>query len=234
MSDFALCFLFAAEPCINQREDANWRSIIRLRLHNLLLLRTNRAECGARFILVLLHPRKQAAPKAGLKRRRVGAKQSAFAEYTKRGFGCRRITFRQGTDEPDIGDALHRLGIFGANLIDRLVERSSVGFPIEESEATCSLGLRVISFDRQRAIQRGNLLSIPMQKLVAECELLKGEEVPWVQFHRVLKIAHSLLLRASAAGDISSQFEDPGSVGQCAADDAELSQRAVVITICLV
>src|SRR6266436_738386 len=136
--------------------------------------------------------------------------------------------FRQRTDEPDISDALQRLRVCGANLIDRLVKRLSVGFPVEESESTRSLGLRVIWFDRQRAIQRGNLLSIPMQKLVAECELLKGEEVTRIQFHRVLKIPHSLLLRASAAGDISSQFEDPGSIGHCAADDVELIQRAVV------
>src|SRR5437762_13801328 len=142
--------------------------------------------------------------------------------------------FRQCTDEPDISDALQRLRVCGANLIDRLVERLSVGFPVEESESTRSSGLRVIWFDRQGAIQRGNLLSIPMQNLVAECELLKGEEITGIQFHRVLKIAHSLIVRASAAGDIPSQFEDPGSIGHCATDNVELSQRAVIITICLV
>src|SRR5204863_9391189 len=111
---------------------------------------------------------------------------------------------RQCTDEPDISDALHRLRVCGANLIDRLVERLSVGFPVEESEAPRSLGLRVIWFDRQRAIQRSNLLRISMQKLVAECELLKGEEVTRIQFYRVLEIAQSLIVRASAASHIPS------------------------------
>ena len=41
-----------------------------------------------------------------------------------------------------------------------------------------------------------------------------------------------MLLCTASARDVPSQFEDLGSIGHCAADDVELSQRAVVISIC--
>ena len=68
-------------------------------------------------------------------------------------------------------------------------------------------------------------------KLVADGELLKREEIARIQFHRALQIAHSVFVRTSAARDKTSQFEDPRSIGHCAAGDLELGQRAIIIAI---
>src|SRR5690349_25147552 len=94
--------------------------------------------------------------------------------------------FRDSAEKPRISDAFNGLRVLRANFINRLVQGSSVSFPIEVNEAPSRLRLWVIRFDGQCAVDRRDLLRIAPQEVITDGELLKREEVAWIQFDSAL------------------------------------------------
>src|SRR5207244_84574 len=105
----------------NYRKSANWRAIICLRLHELLLVCASCIESRECLIFVFHHSGKQATPEVGGKKRCIDGKQPHVTKGSEGGFGCGDITLRQRADEPYVSNALQCLRVLRANLIDRLV-----------------------------------------------------------------------------------------------------------------
>src|SRR5437588_2650041 len=80
-------------------------------------------------------------------------------------------------------------------------------------------------------MDRSDAVSIAGQEIIADRELLQGEEVAWIQSHCALQITESFIVGASPPRDVGSQLEDPRRIGHCPTNDLELIQRAVVIAI---
>src|SRR5438874_2442398 len=211
-SAFAQRFLLAAQAGIDQRKNTKSGSIIRVRLHDLLLLWTNRRKSRARLCFILSHPRKESAAKARAELNRIVAK--CGVSECRQSQVCRcGIAFCQRAKEPYIGNTLNSFGIFRADLINCLVQGTSISFPIQYRESSRCLSLSIIWSNRQCEVLRRNLLGIATQVFVTECQLLQRQEVTRIQCHSALKIAHSFLVRTSPARDESGQFEDQWSVG---------------------
>src|SRR5689334_22514869 len=113
--NFTQCFLFPAEPGINQSKDAKCGTKLCLFLHDFFLSGTTRCESGPRLIFVLQHSPEQTTAEGSIELYLVVAKGG----IPKRVEGCfprRGIPVCQSTEEPHIGDALNSLWTLGSNL----------------------------------------------------------------------------------------------------------------------
>src|SRR5205823_193154 len=129
--NFTQCFLFPAEAGINQGKNAKWGTKLGLLLHNFFLLGANRFESGARFCFVFQHPCEQTTAEPSTELHLVVAK-GGVSKCTEGSVRSGGITLCQSAEEPDIGDAPNSLWILAANLINRLMQGTSISFPVEE------------------------------------------------------------------------------------------------------
>src|SRR5438874_7206123 len=112
-------------------ENAGRWAIVRLRLHDLLLLGASRFKRSARSCLIFGHARQQPFTKAAAQKNRGFAPAWIVAQCDERSFGRSRIAFGQSAKEPGVrggGDGARSLR---QDCINRLVERPGVRFPAE-------------------------------------------------------------------------------------------------------
>src|SRR6266568_4883717 len=129
-TNLAQRFLFSAQSGINQGKDAKCGTKLCLFLHNFFLFGATRFESGPRLIFVLQHPPEQATAERSTELHLVVAK-GGVPERVEGCFRPRGIAVCQSTEEPNIGDTLDCARVFRANLINRLMQRSSITFPVE-------------------------------------------------------------------------------------------------------
>ena len=122
--------LFASKSSVDHGEDAERRTVVRLRLHDFFLLRAGRFKSSARSFLVFGHARQQPFTKAAAQIH-VFAPAGIVAQRDERSFGRSRIAFGQRAKEPDIRDAGNGVRFLRQDCIDRLVERPRVPFPTQ-------------------------------------------------------------------------------------------------------
>src|SRR4029077_19262722 len=129
------------------RQGCKVRDQTLLVLAQFFLFGATRCESGPRLIFVLQHPPEQTTAEGSIKLHLVVAK-GGVAKSSKGHFRRRWIAVRQSAEEPHIGDTLNSLWILGANFINRLLQRASVTFPVEEDQPAACLRLSIIRFDR--------------------------------------------------------------------------------------
>src|SRR5437016_3575032 len=83
-------------------EDAERWPIVRLRLHDLLLLRASRFKSRARTSLVFGHPRQQTFANAAAQTDGAFVPARVVAQGDERSLRCSRIAFGQRAIKPDV------------------------------------------------------------------------------------------------------------------------------------
>ena len=112
-------------------EDAERRAVVRLRLHDLLLLGASRFKRSARSCLIFGHARQQTFTKAAAQNNRVFGPAWIVAQRDECSFGRSRIAFGQSAKEPGVRGAGDGARSLREDCINRLVERPGVRFPAE-------------------------------------------------------------------------------------------------------
>src|SRR5438874_3845866 len=112
-------------------ENAGRWAIVRLRLHDLLLLGASRFKSNARSCLIFGHARQQTFTKAVTQNNRAFAPAWIVAQRDECSFGRTRIAFGQSAKEPGVRGAGDGARSLCENGINRLVERPGVRFPAE-------------------------------------------------------------------------------------------------------
>src|SRR5438105_10369326 len=109
-------------------------------------------ESGSRFLFVSGHSRDETCGSLRAELHGVVSKR-IVAQGRERSLGRSDITFCQGAKEPIIGHALDCFGIFAANLIAYLMQRSRISLPVQWNYSASDFRFDIIWFNRQRAVQ---------------------------------------------------------------------------------
>src|SRR5205085_10984197 len=131
--------------------------IIRLAVHSLLLFGAGGSESSTGFRLVFCHPCDQSFAEVPPQLDGIVAEKVVAQRFESR-FGCCDIALRQGTEEPGIGDTLKCLRIFGADLIQRLMQGSCISLPVQWNQGADYFRFDIIWLDRQRAVENRSFL----------------------------------------------------------------------------
>src|SRR5262249_52947667 len=151
-------------------------------------------------------------------------------------FGASDVVFGQCANEPRIGivDLQHGSRICRPNLIQQLMQRPCISFPIHFHECALCFCPEIVWLDSQYAIELRFLFSITSEDCVAVSDLIEIADVAWVQLNYPLEISYGLFPASLTPLNVTGQLEHPWIIGQCPPGNLEFSQSAVVIAVSII
>ena len=93
------------------------------------------------------------------------------------------------------------------------MQRTRISVPIQIDQRPHRPGLNIIRLDGKRPVQDRCHILISPEILVAERNLLKGEEVARIEFDCALQVSQRLRVFAATAFDVTLEFEYTRIVG---------------------
>src|SRR5262245_50713911 len=94
--------------------------------------------------------------------------------------------------------------------------------------------INIVRHHGQRALQDGRFLVVAVEHSVTNRDLLKREEVPWIELNRALLISCGLCPPPLTSLDKAHQHEYSGIIRQTPTRKSEFGQGAIVVEVSLI